>query len=127
MRRRIWAVGLCAAAAALSFTFFIMTFVCGAMQVEGNEPGEPRNEPICVSNPHPVAAIFGVVAVVAAFLAWNAHAWPVVAAGALVTAAGLLFIFSMGFFGFPVGILILVAGGLMLGRRERRADAPAPT
>lgn len=125
MDRRTLAVGLVASAGAFALVFFAFTLFCGMMAVEGNEPGEPPNEPYCVPAPHPVAAGFAMVCVLGVWLAWRRMAWAVVGLGALMTATFLLFIFSMGYFGLGPAIAVVVAGLLLLGTGDETEPGPA--
>lgn len=106
-------------------TFFVVTFFCGAMQVDANEPGEPANEPYCVSAPHPVPGFFTLVCAAGVWLAWRRIAWTVIALGTLMTATGVLFIFSMGYFGIGPAVAVLFAGFLLLGS-DGEAKRPEP-
>ena len=122
-RRQAIALGLAGASLVLAAAFGVLTFVCGAMEVQANEPGQPANAPHCVSAFHPFALVWAAFALVGLGTVWKGPAWVAIGLGAFGLALGVLAGLSAGFYGVGCGALLLAAG--LVGRRPASPSGPA--
>lgn len=121
--RRYVAVGCALAGAALALVFAYQTYVCGMRSVGETctSAADCAAKSSCVSYLHPMAIPYVLLGLAGAALAWMRLAYPLLVMGAVGTLVGIAFGLSMGFVGMGVGVLVLAAGVVVLGRPGARS------